>query len=597
MPSATPAASPAGPRTGLGGGLAVVFVALFGALLASFPARNPDVWGHLAAGRDLAGGAVAAVTPNWLYDLTTYLVYRLGGGAALVGAKALAVAALGMVMLLAARRVGRGWALPVVCVGLAVLAAGTRLQLQPATASYLFLAVTVWLLRDEGDGPSSVWPGWRLAVLFLVWANVDAGVVFGLGVVALTWLGRSLDGRGAGLGRRLGALAVLAGVCLLNPAHVRLFAPLAEVVPAVRAAVAGPADAPRPFPSPFDRAVLESYRQVPAGLAFYLLLGVGLVSFLAAGRRGAWRWGRFLPWFGLAIAAAVQARAVPFFAVLAGPVLAWNLQDVFAARPPMPRRSGVVLGLFGVVVGAAFLAAAWPGWLQRPPFGARRWAVEEPAGLKAAAAFVRESPWPAGTRTLHLTADSGSSDTAAAFAWFAPDDPRLVDDDLTGLLLADADPAGRLRAAGVGRVVVSVADRGRPERVLRRLLQELERWPLLSVRGGVAVFGWRDPARADNPYRGREIDFDRLGFRPAEDERAPEARPVRRGDHWSDAFRRPVPVRTGDADEASLLLVQAEALRRTAPARKLAGWEASEVGGLVAAAAGWAGPNGLADAG
>jgi hypothetical protein len=49
------------------------------------------------------------------------------------------------------------------------------------------------------------------------------------------------------------------------------------------------------------------------------------VSFLLALPR--WRWQRFLPWVGLAVLAVLRARAVPFFAVVAGPVLAWNLHD------------------------------------------------------------------------------------------------------------------------------------------------------------------------------------------------------------------------------------------------------------------------------
>ncbi|MBX9579179.1 MAG: hypothetical protein K2X87_02635, partial [Gemmataceae bacterium] len=357
-PAVVPATAPepvGGSSSGRVAPLAVTFVAALGLFLASFPARNLDLWGHLAAGRELAAGAVGSVSQNGLYDLVGYAAYRLGGGAALVGLKALAVGAAAVVMLLAART-GRGWVLPVVCVTLAVLAMGTRLPLQPATLSCLFLALTVWLLRDDHEParPAGVWPGWRLALLFLVWANVDRGFLFGLGAVALTWIGRSLDGRGPGLAVRLGSVGVLAAVCLLNPAHVRAFAPLGEVVPAVREAFAA-ADPARPAAviSPFDRVYLLAFGQVPAGLAFYPLLALGVLSF-AAVRRG-WRWDRFLPWAGLAAAASVQAQVVSLFAVLAGPVLAWNLHDVFArrvARPP--GRVARVAG--GLAVGLAALA-------------------------------------------------------------------------------------------------------------------------------------------------------------------------------------------------------------------------------------------------
>ena len=84
--------SPAAPRPGGGdagspprpGGrvrvaVAVTYVAVLGILLASFPARNGDLWGHLAAGRDAmieahfhgdkAGAALRNVNGSF-YDFT-----------------------------------------------------------------------------------------------------------------------------------------------------------------------------------------------------------------------------------------------------------------------------------------------------------------------------------------------------------------------------------------------------------------------------------------------------------------------------------------------------------------------------------------------
>ena len=600
QPIPEPAAAPAESRGGASGrvaGVAALFVGLFALLLASFPARNADLWGHLAAGRDLLAGVFS---PGWLYDLGTYAVYSLAGGVGLVGAKALAVAALAGVLLHAARA-GRGWWLPVVCVGLAVLTMGPR-PLQPATASCLFLALTVWLLRDDHRAaePAGFWPDWRLLVLFLVWANVDGGFLYGLWLVGLTRFGRALDGWGPPLGSRLGSFAVLVAVCVLNPTHVRAFAPLGDVLPAIREAVR-PA-APRPGGMVFDAAYWWAVVQSPVRLAFFALLGLGAVSFAAVGRRG-WRWDRFLPWAGLFGAALVSPLAVPFFAVVAGPVTAWNLQDYFAGRPArrIGRGGRILLGLVGGLVAVAFLAAAWVGLLQRrgyEPLEPRRWAVEEPSGLKQAAAAVTgwggEGLWPAGTRTLHLPNDTGASDTAGAFAWYAPADPRLVDPGLAEHLVTAEDPSARLREAGVSRVVVWAADRGLPERVLARLLADPDQWPLLNAAGGVAVFGWRDPAAAGDPYRGRAVDFERPGFRPTEAEAAPDARPAER--RWTEAFWKPAPGRSADRDEAALLLQQGEARRRGGPVRKLVAWEVTEAAGLVAGAAAWGWPQALPDA-
>ncbi|MDB5312055.1 MAG: hypothetical protein JWO38_6257, partial [Gemmataceae bacterium] len=274
---------------------AVLFVAVFGLLMASFPARNGDVWKYLADGRDVAHGGPGGWGPTWLYGLVSYGVFLAAGGAGLVAAKAAAVGAQSVVMLRASRTIG-GWQIPVVCTGVAVLAMGTRLLLQPATLSYLFLALTIWLLRREGEtGPhrDRVWPGWPLVLLFAVWANVAPQFVLGLATVALTWAGRSLDGQGGSRGRyflrRAAAVMVLAAAAAASPAHVTGFRWPAEFESPAEHGTATQYGS-RPITSPFERAYLSTFKASPAGLAYYPLFGLGLLSFLAALPR--WRWER-----------------------------------------------------------------------------------------------------------------------------------------------------------------------------------------------------------------------------------------------------------------------------------------------------------------
>jgi hypothetical protein len=131
------------------------------------------------------------------------------------------------------------------------------------------------------------------------------------------------------------------------------------------------------------------------------------------------------------------------------------------------------------------------------------------------------------------------------------------------------------------------------------MLADPDRWPLLHLNGGVVVFGWRDPGRKEpaDPFYGHEVDLDRLAFRPTEAEKAPPA-PARDADpRWWDAFWRPAPPqRSADRDEASVLLLKADAIRRSALERHLTGWEAAEVAGLTAVGAGPFGPAGPTDA-
>ena len=104
----------------------VLFVSVLAFLLASFPARNSDLWMHLAAGRDLAKGEYSrGPSQTWLYDLFSYACYSALGGAGLVVVKGLVVLVIGLVLLRLAWT-GQGWWLPVICTSLALLAMSTR---------------------------------------------------------------------------------------------------------------------------------------------------------------------------------------------------------------------------------------------------------------------------------------------------------------------------------------------------------------------------------------------------------------------------------------------------------------------------------------
>src|SRR5947209_7563683 len=168
-------------------------------LVASFLARNTDLWFHLATGRLLANGQFAfgadpfAYTTaqvywachSWLCDLGLYALYGLAGGAGLVVAKALLITALAALLMQVRRPAGAAW-LPVVCTTLAVLAMSPRLLLQPACVSYFLLGLTFWLLwrphaqaeqrRETTDEAAkrTLHPTWFiLPLVFALWVNVD----------------------------------------------------------------------------------------------------------------------------------------------------------------------------------------------------------------------------------------------------------------------------------------------------------------------------------------------------------------------------------------------------------------------------------------
>jgi Flp pilus assembly protein TadD len=633
MPSG-PAPQASGSAVTLLDRVMVVLVAVLAFLLASFPAQNSDLWMHLAAGQHLTHGEVAAITDpdlpvshTWLYDLLSFGLYQALRGPGLVVLKALLVTGLAL-LLLRLSRIGPGWWLPAFCTALALLAMSTRLLLQPATVSCLFLALALWLtsdILDSGSPIADLSSDWQspignrnfllLLLLFAVWTNSDSWFVLGLGTVALVYLGRVLDS--ARRGRRgtsslLVCPALLAAVCLLNPTfflHPGSY--LLHLVPPELRLWSGPYGtavvpfAVRQLRSPFTEAYFAKLGQSPAGLAYFPLLGLGLLSFLLNLPR--WPWQRFLPWLGLALVSAVQVRAVPFFAVVAGPVLAWNLHEALARRldaqrEAVPLRLLIAGRVLAVLLALVFVACAWPGWLQLPPFEPRRWAVEVPPSLERGAAAVhcwhQQGKLGPDSLALHVSAD-----TVHAFAWFCPEEKGVLLDRLASAdgdeLETAEDLDERLRAAGITHVILYDPDRDRLSAALNGLLSDPQRWPLLYLEGDLAVFGWRDPLsagqEAEDPYRDWQLNPNRLAFHPAADRKAPP-RPAARGPeerHWWDAFAKPAPPRPIDHDEAWLHLSHAEALRQSAPGRQLRVWQASQASALVGGAGVGEGPGAL----
>ncbi len=585
------------------------FLAAFAFLLASFPARHAEVWRHLAAGRlfvhgeisagaQLSRGSSASRPATPLYDLASYLLFSVGGGAALVFVKALLVGAMAVILFKCSRGAEAWWP-ALLATLLALLAMSHRLLLQPATVSCFFLALAMATLNGREDY-SIPWfsrtPGWLrrqipLWILFALWVNIDSWFLVGLLVVLLTGIGQLLDGPRPQV--RLVAILLsfvgVAAACLLNLQLVQVY-PLA-----LESRVLADGDSGKLASlitaSPFLPANFAVFAMTAAGLAYLALLALGLLSFAADVR--CWRWQRFLPWLALALLSACHVAAVPFFAVIGGPILAWNLQNLWAARAadaPASASRPVARLIPWLILPAMFalLACAWTGWLQASPYEPRRWAIETAPALeraaRTAARWRQEDIGPSSSGALHL-----SPDTFAAFAWFCPEEAGILE-------RPDAEPdlAARwqeqLRHSGAKHLVVYDADRGRLLSVLQILLDDPRQWPLLSLEGDVAIFGWRDPLRAasPDPFAGRTIELDQLAFRAAADKKAPrlggaggaEAEPAPR--RWWDAFWLPAPPRSIDRDEAAFCLTWAEALRRAAPRRHQQAWEALQSAGLSA---------------
>jgi hypothetical protein len=577
----------------------LVLLLLLAFLLGLFAAYSGSLWMHLALGRVLAAGefqfgvdpfsAIAGgqnwVNATWLADLVLYALYSLLGGAGLVVVKAL-LAVVIAVLLVQVRRPGESWWPSVFCVGLALLALSARLHVDPFVFSLVLLAATVYLLfrevpeREGGPRWSRLW---LLPPLFALWANLDPWFILGPLTVALVLLGELLQGLGqvgdeAAAGRRRVrtlALVLPAGLaaCLLNPQLHRVFVLPLELADLVLrtggwlpAGMLSSGEAlhqiGRQDPGIFQyltywlSPLSEDYWSVAgrglnvAGMAFFVLLVLGLGSFVLSAltvggdRLAGYPWSRLLVWGVFAAFAVAQARLIPLFAVVAGPITALNLQDYRRqALGTELRTTGRWLawslgGRAATLLALLALAVlAWPGWLHpvtADPRGSHRvgWEIHPDPLLKGAA------------EQLGRWQDEGklgrgfnyNPDVSYYCAWFAPQVKSYYDfrfdlfagrAEQIGALrravreLTVPDKHGRLgpptelerllREDRLDHVVLTDFSRDRViKAVTERLLQEPYEWAHLYGNGRAVVFGWEDP-RA----RGRGRVFREIAVTPA----------------------------------------------------------------------------------
>jgi tetratricopeptide (TPR) repeat protein len=629
LPAETAADKMSAPRTAL--------VLLLAFLLASFPARNSDVWMHLATGRALVQGSYQLgshpfahtegdqwVNHGWLYDLLSYGLYQAFGGEALVVFKGLLIVLLcGLLLHLTWQRTHRWMA--TLCIALALLAIDPYLVLRPACVSFLLLAATMWWLErpasgvrkqesrvtSQGSGVRTSVVSWLpVLLMFALWVNLDEWFFLGPLTVFLYWIGEVLQSRrqpGRTDFQSVLLLACAAGLvaCLLNPHFVGAFTLPAALGPADAAELSE--DPAGWVSSPFQADYFQGGLGLSLpGLAYYLLALLGLLSFVANAK--GWRWSRFLVWSALFGLSAYRSAMVPFFAVAAAPIMALNFQEAAGRRrlrtglqsvPLRYQRWGQALI---VLVLAGLCLAAWPGWLQPFPLEPRRWAIETDPGLEQTALQI--ASWRAAGQINDEACGFNLSPAMANYlAWFAPREksflagrphlfPGRVQTDflavrraLTGeppstpAEEADTDWRAILRKARVTHLNVHDPSERKLIAVLRKLLSSPAEWQLVHVQGRAAVFAWRDAGspHAAEAFAVPPLDLHELAFRPAADEKAPTSSAGREPQprSWWDAFWKPRRPADAHRDQALIYRAHFEALGPAYRARHRQLWETS----------------------
>ncbi|MBN1337134.1 MAG: hypothetical protein JXB39_14335 [Deltaproteobacteria bacterium] len=209
------------PSVGL---LGVVVVAV--PLVLSVPA-DADLWWHVLTGRlILASGSMPEVDPwsftfpgapwtnhEWLSDVWIAGAWDWGGTLGLLALRGALLLTLALCM---ARCVTVRWPhplAPILLVGLPLPMYASLVNLRPQAATYTFVAVVFLLLDLVRRGRR--WPLAALPVVFVLWANLHAGFLFGAGL-ALLGLATAATGweREPDIPLRTG-LAAASGVALL----------------------------------------------------------------------------------------------------------------------------------------------------------------------------------------------------------------------------------------------------------------------------------------------------------------------------------------------------------------------------------------------
>jgi hypothetical protein len=472
--------------------------------------------------------------------------------------------------LLRIRRPTGGGLGPAAAATLVLLAASPFFLLRSAVASYLLFAVLLYILHQPFGRPSpSANEGaseilltgsrartWRLpltvGILFLLWANLDGGFVFGLVLLAAWTIGAVLqrtlsvgdfdDGVEASLSPGLLAITLAAAVVgsVINPYHIHAFRLPEELVPLM-----APVELWRdPFFEQFfqqqffvslidkDKAYVNQ-AGVVAAWAMYLLLAVGLASF--AVNAGGWRWQRVLAWAVFAWLGASYARLAPYLAIVAGPVAVLNVQAFMARRRTAAsvhrnrrvehlRATVAAVGRVGLLLGiAVLLILAWPGWLGPD---ARESAPRRRVAWKA----VPDPTWERLAKKLNdwYTAGELRDGEARGFhfppsfsnycAWFCPAEKGVFDARLTAPPEAIADylalqrsvralasqpgpehpgpPDPLLKKAGITHLVLSgsglLHDAPDVNGYALAMFVDPDRWPIWAVTGRGLICGWRD---------------------------------------------------------------------------------------------------------
>jgi hypothetical protein len=375
--------------------VSVVFLAVFSMGFAR--ETDIDFWWHLRTGQLIAEtGHVPKIDPfsytaagrpwvahEWLWELTAFHLYELGGYRLLVLLSALVVTAAYAVLYRLLRRLGTNEIFSALLVLWAVALAVPNFGVRPRELTHLFFGVFLSLLLGRRSATSRSL--WLLPPTMLLWVNLHGAFVVGLAVLGIVFLGEVADWlRGRAAFPRLLALvsaATVVAACANPHGPAMLFYPFRYFV-----------DAENP-----SFQIVTEFASPDFHDPMLLLLAAGLLCFMLLPPQRGFALVDALLIAAFTAQALVSARQVSLCAMILAPQLAERLRDRWAFTrergssrlPPFARAANVVLLLLLAVAGAISLTR--PEVADRLQLGAAPDTSNVPV---AGARFIEENALP-----------------------------------------------------------------------------------------------------------------------------------------------------------------------------------------------------------
>jgi len=314
--------------------LILVFMLVF--FIALSPPQDADMWWHLAAGKEMVNQGKILTTDIfsythrgenwtnafWLSDILLFLAYKLGG---YLGITALVALTAVFTMLVIYKHTSHNpFPLPLLVILLASLAIAPVWTPRPQIFSFLLLAILDYGLNGKDE--YLLKRPWILVVLFVLWANMHGGFIWGFLLLFAFIIGNGFDNllkRDSSLSfRQLGYLSVwalIAGLAIaINPNGLALWKlPFYTVGVSIQSITE--------WSSPdFHRLDLHPM----LWLLFLFIAGMG------AGRKPI-RWSDILKTIGFAYMAFISQRSIGPFILIAAPVAVESLTALWLEWRPV----------------------------------------------------------------------------------------------------------------------------------------------------------------------------------------------------------------------------------------------------------------------